>query len=96
MVNSANACVRWLTAQNLERAQQSAVRVVTQARAADIISRSRPRPESAPKDWLDLSDTIGTSSRWRAAECTTGSWSGHLAAEVLLVWADRIQINKSC
>src|SRR5205807_7811146 len=28
MVNSANACMRWLAAQNRERAQQSALRVV--------------------------------------------------------------------
>src|SRR5438093_3082134 len=42
MVNSANACVRWLAAQNLERAQQSALRVVAGGqRAADIIDRLR-------------------------------------------------------
>src|SRR5207253_839031 len=34
MVNSANACVRWLTAQNRERAQQSALRVVAEGQRA--------------------------------------------------------------
>src|SRR5262249_35948384 len=61
MVNSAHACVRWLAAQNLARAQQSAVRVVTEGqRAADIIGRIRTLAQKAPphKDWLDINDTI--------------------------------------
>jgi PAS domain S-box-containing protein len=42
LVNSANACVRWLAAQNLERARQSALAVVADGqRAADIIRRIR-------------------------------------------------------
>ena len=61
MVNSANACVRWLAAQNLERAQQSAVRIVADGqRAGAIITRIRALAKNAPsrKDWLDLNDTI--------------------------------------
>src|SRR2546428_4964413 len=61
MVNSANACVRWIAAQNLERAQQSAVRVVAEGqRAADIIGRIRALAQKAPshKDWLDINATI--------------------------------------
>src|SRR5205807_3689420 len=61
MVNSANACVRWLAAQNLERAQQSAVRVVADGqRAGAIITRIHALAQKAPphKDWLDINDAI--------------------------------------
>src|SRR5262245_24642737 len=61
MVNSANACVRWLAPQNLERARQSAVRIVADGqRAADTITRIRALAQNAPaqKDWLDLNATI--------------------------------------
>ena len=61
MVNSANACVRWLAAQNLERARQSAVRIVADGqRAGAIITRIRALAKNAPltKDWLDLNATI--------------------------------------
>src|SRR5262245_862469 len=48
MVNSANACVRWLAAQNLERARQSAVRIVTDGqRAGTIITRIRALAQKA-------------------------------------------------
>jgi C4-dicarboxylate-specific signal transduction histidine kinase len=99
MVNSANACVRWLAAQNLERAQQSAVRVVAEGqRAADIIDRIRALAQKAPahKDWLDLNALIrdvlalarSEVHRHRVVVAT------HLAEEVPLVWADRIQIQQ--
>src|SRR5215510_2703670 len=49
MVNSANACVRWLAAHNLERAQQSALRVIADGqRAADIIGRIRALIKKEP------------------------------------------------
>src|SRR5256885_13919000 len=99
MVNSANACVRWLTAQNLERAQQSAVRVVADGRRAGaIITRIRALAQKAPphKDWLDINATIrdvlalarSEVHRHRVVVAT------HLAAEVPLVRADRIQIQQ--
>src|SRR5262249_25128647 len=61
VVNNASACVRWLAAQNLEEARQSALRVVADGhRAGDIISRIRALAKNAPphKDWLDLNATI--------------------------------------
>src|SRR5439155_23801617 len=61
MVNSANACRRWLAAQNRERAQQSALRVVADGqRAGEIITRIHALAQKAPphKDWLDLNATI--------------------------------------
>src|SRR5262249_32320328 len=61
MVNSANACLRWLAAHTLERAQQSAGRIAADGqRAADTITRIRALAQNAPtqKDWLDLNATI--------------------------------------
>ena len=54
VVNNASACVRWLAAQNLEEARQSAARVVADGhRAGEIIAPdSRPRQESATPEGL--------------------------------------------
>ena len=99
MVNSANACVRWLAAQNLEEARQSALRVVADGhRAADIIGRIRALSQKAPphKDWLDLNATIwdvlalvrSEVQRHRVVVET------HLTEPVPLVRADRIQLQQ--
>jgi PAS domain S-box-containing protein len=99
MVNNASACVRWLAAQNLEEARQSALRVVADGhRAADIIGRIRALAQKAPphKDWLDLNATIwdvlalvrSEVQRHRVVVET------HLAEEVPLVRADRIQVQQ--
>ncbi len=61
VVNNASACVRWLAAQDLEEARQSALRVIADGhRAGEIIGRIRALAKKAPpqKDWLDLNDTI--------------------------------------
>ena len=78
VVNNASACVRWLAAQNLEEARQSAARVIADGhRAGEIIAPdSRPRQESAPRTRTGSTSTTrsGKSSRWRAAKCNaTGS-----------------------
>jgi signal transduction histidine kinase len=99
MVNSANACVRWLAAQNLERARQSAMRIVADGqRAGGIITRIRALAKNAPsrKDWLDINDTIrdvlvlahSEVHRHRVVVET------HLAEPVPLVLADRIQLQQ--
>src|SRR5439155_17938845 len=99
MVNSANACRRWLAAQNRERAQQSALRVVADGqRAGEIITRIHALARKAPfhKDWLDINATIrdvlalarSEVQRHRVVVAT------HLAEPVPLVWADRIQIQQ--
>src|SRR5262249_10568195 len=62
VVNNASACLRWLTAQNLEEARQSASLVISEGhRAGEIVSRIRALAKKAPpqKDWLDLNETIG-------------------------------------
>src|SRR5256712_8499083 len=49
VVNNASACVRWLAAQNLEEARQSAALVIADGhRAADIIGRIRALARRAP------------------------------------------------
>src|SRR5262249_33179146 len=61
MVNNASACARWLAAQNLEEARQSAARIIESGhRAADIIGRIRALAQNAPphQDWLDLNALI--------------------------------------
>ena len=61
VVNNASACLRWLAAQNLEEARQSAARVIADGhRAGEIIGRIRALAKKAPprKDWVDINDTI--------------------------------------
>jgi PAS domain S-box-containing protein len=61
VVNNAGACLRWLAAQNLEEARQSAARVIADGhRAGEIIGRIRALAKKAPprKDWVDINDTI--------------------------------------
>ena len=61
IVNSANACLRWLEAQKLEEARRSASRVIAEGhRAGEIITRIRALATKAPpeKDWLDINETI--------------------------------------
>jgi PAS domain S-box-containing protein len=99
MVNSANACVRWLAAENLARAQQSAVRIVAEGqRAADIIDRIRALTKKTPphKDWLDLNATIRDVLALARSEVHRHRVvvETHLAEEVPLVRADRIQIQQ--
>ena len=99
MVNSANACVRWLAAQNLERAQQSAVRVVADGqRAGAIITRIRALAQKAPphKDWLDLNDTIRDVLALARSEVHRHRVvvETHLAADVPRILGDRIQLQQ--
>ncbi|HXL20524.1 MAG TPA: PAS domain-containing protein, partial [Streptosporangiaceae bacterium] len=99
MVNSANACVRWLTAHNLERAQQSAVRVVADGqRAGAIITRIRALAQKAPphKDWLDLNDTIRDVLALARSEVHRHGVvvETQLAADVPRIRGDRIQLQQ--
>jgi signal transduction histidine kinase len=99
MVNSANACVRWLAAQNLERAQQSAVRIVADGqRAADTITRIRALAQNAPAhtDWLDLNALIRDVLALARSEVHRHGVvvETQLAANVPRIRGDRIQLQQ--
>jgi signal transduction histidine kinase len=99
MVNNANACVRWLAAENLARAQQSAVRIVADGqRAADTITRIRALAQNAPphKDWLDFNDTIRDVLALARSEVHRHGVvvETQLAAAVPRIRGDRIQLQQ--
>ena len=61
IVNNANACLRWLTADNIEEARQSTERIRADARrAGEIINRIRSfaKKASPQKDWMDINHTV--------------------------------------
>src|SRR5262249_28331939 len=102
IVNSASACLRWLTAQKPEEAQQSLARVVAEGhRAGEIITRIRALAKKAPpqKDWIDVDETIREVIALARSEVqrsgialeTRLSDDGH---HVPLISADRIQLEQ--
>jgi len=72
VVNNASACVRWLTAHNLEEARQSAALVIAEGhRAAEIIDRIRPwlrRRRHRKTGWTSTKRSV-KSLQWRVAKC---------------------------
>jgi signal transduction histidine kinase len=99
MVNSANACVRWLAAQNLEKARQSALRIVADGqRAGDIITGIRALAQKAPphKDWLDVNETIQEVIALARSEIQRNgvALATQLSEHVPVVLADRIQLQQ--
>src|SRR5262249_7454703 len=99
IVNNASACVRWLAAQNLEEARQSALRIVADGqRAGDIITRIRAlaRRTLPHKDWLDLNPTIRDAIALVRSEVHRHGIvvEMHLAADVPLILGDRIQLQQ--
>src|SRR5262245_11311007 len=99
VVNNASACVRWLAAQNLEEARQSAVRIIADGhRAGDIINRIRALARKAPphKDWLDVNALIReVLALVRSDVQRYGvTLQMHLAADLPPVRGDRIQLQQ--
>jgi C4-dicarboxylate-specific signal transduction histidine kinase len=99
VVNNASACVRWLAAQDLAEARQSAARVVEDGhRAAEIIGRIRALAKKAPpqRDWLDLNATIREVIALAHSELQAHrvSLQTHLAGDAPWVLADRIQVQQ--
>jgi PAS domain S-box-containing protein len=99
VVTSASACVRWLAAQDLEKARQSALRVIAEGhRAGEIIGRIRNLAQKAPlqKDWLDLNATIRDVLALASSEVQRHRVvvETHLAADVPLILGDRIQLQQ--
>ena len=61
IVNNANACLRWLLANNLEEARHSVDLIRADAlRAGEVIQRIRSFAKKTPpqKDWIDINQTI--------------------------------------
>ncbi len=99
VVNSANACIRWLAAHHLEHARESALRVVADGhRAADIIHRLRALAQKAPpqKDWLDLNVSIREVLALLQSDVHRHgvALATRLAGDVPPLWGDRIQVQQ--
>ena len=99
VVNNASACLRWLTAHNLEEARQSASLVIAEGhRAGEIINRIRALARKAPpqKDWLDLNETIGEviAMARSAVQRNRISLQTQLANDLPLILGDRIQLQQ--
>jgi C4-dicarboxylate-specific signal transduction histidine kinase len=102
VVNNASACVRWLAAQNLEEARQSAALVVADGhRAGEIVGRIRGLAKKAPlqKEGLDINDTIREVLALVRSEVQRNgiALETHLSDEVPsapLIVADRIQVQQ--
>jgi signal transduction histidine kinase len=99
VVNNASACVRWLAAQNLEEARQSALQVVADGhRAGEIIGRIRALAKRTPpqKDWFDLNALIRDVLALARSEVQRHGVlvETHLAAEVPRILGDRIQLQQ--
>jgi PAS domain S-box-containing protein len=99
VVNNASACLRWLTAQNLEEARHSASLVIADGhRAAEIIGRIRALAKKSPpqKEWLDLNETIGEVIVMVRGEVRRNriSLQTQLANDVPPILGDKIQLQQ--
>jgi signal transduction histidine kinase len=99
VVNNANACLRWLAAQNLEEARQSAARVIGDGhRAGEIIDRIRAFAKKAPsrKDWIDVNETILEVIALARSEVHNNgvSLQTRLGDEMPPILGDRIQLQQ--
>jgi C4-dicarboxylate-specific signal transduction histidine kinase len=99
VVNNASACLRWLAAQNLEEARQSAALVIENGhRAGEIIGRIRALAKKAPpqKDWLDLNQAIREVIAMARNEMTQNrvSLQAQLANDLPFILGDRIQLEQ--
>jgi PAS domain S-box-containing protein len=99
VVNNAGACLRWLTAQNLEEARRSASMVIADGhRAGEIIGRIRALAKKAPpqKDWLDLNHAISEVVALARSEVQRNRvlLQTQLSNDLPLILGDRIQLQQ--
>jgi C4-dicarboxylate-specific signal transduction histidine kinase len=99
VVNNASACLRWLAADNLEEARQSAALIIADGhRAGEIISGIRALVNKAPphKDRLDINETIiGVIALARSeAQRNRVSLQTQLSSDLPLILGDRIQLQQ--
>ena len=99
VVNNASASLRWLAANNLEEARQSATLIIADAhRAGEIIHRVRALAKKAPprKDWLDINETILEVIALARSEAQKNrvSLQTQLSSDLPLILGDRIQLQQ--
>jgi PAS domain S-box-containing protein len=99
VVNNASACLRWLTANNLEEARQSAKLIIADAhRAGEIISGIRALTKKAPpqKDWVNINETILEVIALARSEVQGNrvAMRTQLSDELPLILGDRIQLQQ--
>ena len=99
VVNNASASLRWLAANNLDEARQSAALIIADGhRAGEIISGIRALVNKAPpqKDWLDINETIIEVIALVRSELQKNrvSLQTRLSSDVPLILADRIQLQQ--
>jgi PAS domain S-box-containing protein len=99
LVNNASACLRWLAAQNLEEARQSATLVIADGhRAGEIISRIRALAKKAPpqKERLDINEAIGEVIAMARTEVQKNrvSLQTQLGDDLPLILGDKIQLQQ--
>jgi len=99
VVNNAGACLRWLTAKNLEEARRAASLVMADIhRAGEIIDRIRALAKKVPPQnvWLNLNETIGEVVALARNEVQRNrvSLMTQLANDLPLVLGDRIQLQQ--
>ena len=99
VVNNASACLRWLTANNVEEAQHSAELIIADGRrAGEIIGRIRALAKKAPpqKDWLDINEAIQKviTLTYREVQDNHVSLRTQLSGGLPLILGDRIQLQQ--
>ena len=99
VVNNASACLRWLAAQNLEEARESAARIIADGhRAGEIIGRIRAFVNKTPsrKDWVDINETIREVIALVGSEVYENrvSLQTQLSDDVPRILGDRIQLQQ--
>jgi len=99
LVNNANACLGWLSTENLEEVRNSVELMLDDAqRASEIITRIRSLVKKAPpqKDWLDINQTIREVIGLARNEMQRNgvALETQLSDDMPLIFADRIQLQQ--
>jgi two-component system sensor kinase FixL len=99
VVNNANACLRWLSATNVEMARQSAERIVADGhRAGEIISRIRALAKKAPprKESVHINEIITEVIALARSEIDRNhvSLKTQLSSDLPAIFGDRVQLQQ--
>jgi C4-dicarboxylate-specific signal transduction histidine kinase len=99
VVNNASACLRWLAANNVAEARQSAKLIIADGhRAGEIITGIRTLAKKAPpqKEWFDINETIVEVIALAHSEIQRNrvSLQTQLSSDLPRVLGDRIQLQQ--